>query len=336
MKKKTKIVTSTLITITAAVLCATILITAITHRDWFAASSSTNSDTSSMIETIIIEQTASDETTTSETEPEPQETSSQQPTSQPAAPSKPTPSPSNVPSTPAQPTTKIPREPLPEGVVCGYSWLENIARAATEEELQAYKSQKGWDPYCEDCGRPTMAMSVDGQLLVCGAIYGTCMSHWTGGDWYCECCGAGPIPVDTCHTCGVPVVIEPLPGITINSPDQLTDAHKEYLYDCAAHIVKNNFDATEKPELVAVYSFVLTDNTALSTRSKCVCFFVYSVYYPSFDKTVYHAGEMFDMYINEREKLRYTASIGSGIWYTSEADAVAAYQKVGTNVSKIR
>ena len=44
-----------------------------------------------MIETIIIEQTASDETTTSETEPEPQETSSQQPTSQPAAPSKPAP-----------------------------------------------------------------------------------------------------------------------------------------------------------------------------------------------------------------------------------------------------
>lgn len=85
MKKKTKIVTSTLITITAAVLCAAILITVITHRDWFAASSSTNSDTSSVIETIIIEQIASDETTTSETEPEPQETSSQQPTSQPTS-----------------------------------------------------------------------------------------------------------------------------------------------------------------------------------------------------------------------------------------------------------
>lgn len=290
---------------------------------------------SEITETIVVDQTTPDVVTTSSTEPEPQETSSQQPTSQPATSSNPTPPTSNVPSTPTQPTTKIPREPLPEGIICGYGWLDNIARAATEEELQAYKAESGRDPYCEDCGRPTMAMSVDGKLLVCGAIYGTCMSHWTGGDWYCECCGAGPIPVDTCHTCGVPVVIEPLPGITINSPDQLTDAHKEYLYNCAAHIVKNNFDATEKPELVAVYSFVLTDNTALSTRSKCVCFFVYSVYYPSFDKTVYHAGKMFDMYINEREKLRYTASFGSGTWYTSEADVVEDYQKVGTNISKI-
>lgn len=103
------------------------------------------------------------------------------------------------------------QHPMPEGIKIGYPWAEGITRAATEEELDRYLEQqaKEWGvnkseilyfAYCEDCGRPTFAMSSTGSLKVGTGLYGTCTQHWTGDDWECQNCG-DVVPINVCHTC---------------------------------------------------------------------------------------------------------------------------------------
>lgn len=217
MKKKTKIVTSTLITITAAVLCAAILITVITHRDWFAASSSTNSDTPSMIETIIIEQTASEETTTSETEPEPQETSSQQPTSQPSAPSKPAPPTSSNNSTGTtssgnnknqvyHPISGLPFKQLADPET-GISWdgvspiiytYEDGTTGTEKRDGAKYEYLPGWNVVYKAV-RDSAGREYGTICQQCGKEVGNGCSH-SSTSYYCVFCGKR-IPADTCHEC---------------------------------------------------------------------------------------------------------------------------------------
>lgn len=202
------------------------------------------------------------------------------------------------------------------------------------------------DHYCSRCGvlvPKKTCHDCDGKHVKycsdCGKLYGdgtngTCISHWTGGDWVHDLCGA-TIPVDTCHTCGVPIEIEPLPGTTVNSPSQLTTACKERLIQIATSVLGSEYDPVEEAKLVSVYAFVLTDNTAMSTRSKCVCFFVYSLKQMGIDKTIYYTGKVIDLSIVGNGTIVGATIPSTLTQYSSEAAAVADYAKIGTDITKI-
>ena len=291
--------------------------------------SSTHDDVSSCVETTVSEESATQNSSEALTSSNPQPTTSSKPSTE-------------FPSTPSvsSPTkTLIPKEPLPDGIICGYSWLDNIARAATEEELRAYAKEKNWSDdliWCKHCGRPTKAMSVDGKIFSCGAIYGTCMRMaFTSGDWTCQCCGA-VVPAKACHTCGIPIVIEPLPGITVNSPEQLTSGHIEPLYRSALSNIEHFYAGEHEGKLISIYSFVLTDNTFLSTRSKCVCLFVFTTQKPYSETPVYHVGEIYDIHILENGAIVSTVASNDVAYWSSEEEALRYHEKFGYNFTKIK
>lgn len=214
MKKKTKIITSTIITITAAVLCAAILVTVITHRDWFAASSSTNSNTSSVIETIIIEQTASDEATTSEAEPE--ETPSQQPTSQPTAPpassnnSTGTTSSGNNKNQVYHPISGLPFKQL-ASTETGISWDGVSPIIYTYEDGTTGTEKRDGAKYEYLPGRNAVYKAIRDSAgreygticQQCGKEVGDECTH-SSTSYYCVFCGKR-IPANTCHECNTNV-----------------------------------------------------------------------------------------------------------------------------------
>ena len=170
--------------------------------------------------------------------------------------------------------------------------------------------------------------------MVCGAIYGTCARHFSGGDWTCKCCGA-TIPVDTCHTCGVPVEITPLPGTTVNSPDQLTAAHKEYLRDYAKTMSEGLYGGKCNETFISIYTFVLTDTTAISSKSKCLCFFVFTSEKEYSETPVFHTGEIFDIAILDDGTLTFRGQAEEFTYYEDEASAASSYEEIGHSIVRI-
>lgn len=133
----------------------------------------------------------------------------------------------------------------------------------------------------------------------------------------------------------MPVEITPLPGITVNSPDQLTAAHKEYLRNYAKTMCEGLYGGKDNETFISIYTFVLTDNTAISSKSKCLCFFVFTSEKEYSETPVFHTGEIFDISILDDGSIAFRAQAEEITYYEDEASAASSYEEIGHSIVRI-
>lgn len=191
------------------------------------------------------------------------------------------------------------------------------------------------EPYtCHTCTNYTDGTSycVHCRKVEGNGSEGTCV-RWSlgGGDRTCPLCNA-TVPMHTCHTCGEQIDMA-VPGTLVDSTNQLTEEHKKTLLAAAEAYVDSLTGA--EYDFVSMYTFVLTDSTQLSSKSKCCCFFIVAHRLPQSDSLIYHTGDIFDMYIREDGSLSYRLKVNLYAEYDNEKKAAESYEGYADEIAKI-